>query len=62
MLFPPTSTFGEVLDKFLSKSNLNETKWFYDLFVNIDGTYKLMEPHWNVLSFPLPTPVLFFIQ
>ena len=60
MKFSPDTTFASVTEKFLQRANLKMSKHFFGIFLNVGGEFVQMQPQWNMTSFPLPSPVLFF--
>ncbi len=59
--FPLTSTFSEVLEKFIQKANLDVLPRWYRLYLDVAGCEEEMENDSTLDSFPLPTPVTILI-
>ena len=57
--FKLSVTFNYVIERFLLKANIKETKWFYSIYLIIGGDFHEMNSEDTLSAFPLPTPVNF---
>ena len=61
MKFDGSTKYATVIEQFLKKANVKESKYFFGLYLKVAGENVQLLPSWDIATgFPLPSPVSFF--